>query len=147
MLKGHKKSTSISRCYKQASAISARFEIRVAIIKDEVSAVTCPKSLRTFEHSGKDDHGQRHEFFVPTETVVGHHVVLQLIAGTLGGEHIGCDIVHGIHHTHNRDIDIDPVVVKMRLHSMKPVDEYLITGEIVTEVIFGVSVAVIWAMR
>ena len=35
----------------------------------------------------------------------------------------------------------------MGLHRVKPVDEYFIAGEVLTELVFGVSVTVIFSMR
>ena len=41
-----------------------------------------------------------------------------------------------IHDAHDRDIYCDIVIAEMVLHSMEPVDEYNIAGEVITEVIF-----------
>ena len=87
------------------------------------------------------------ELFVSPVAVVGKHIVFHLVTGTLGREHVRRKVMNRVHQTYNRDRDIDAVVVEMRLHRMKPVDEYFITGEVLTEVIFRISVAKIWAMR
>lgn len=53
----------------------------------------------------------------------------------------------GIHDLHDRNIYRDIVIPEMALHSMKPVDEYFITGEVITEFVFRKSVAIIWVVR
>ena len=83
---------------------------RGAVGEDDVSALPRPKALGAFEHGGKDDHGQRYQLFIAAKTVIRKRIVLHLIAGTLVGEHVGSDIMRGIHHPHNGDVDIEPVV-------------------------------------
>ena len=53
----------------------------------------------------------------------------------------------GVHYLHYRYIDRDLILIEMRLHSVQPVNEDLISGEILTEFVFGTPVAVIFAMR
>ena len=52
-----------------------------------------------------------------------------------------------IHDLHDRNIYRYIVIPEMALHSMKPVDEYCITGEVITEFVFRKSVTKIWVVR
>ena len=122
-------------------------EIGVAVVEDKVAAVACAEAICTLEHSSEDNHRDACQLAVTAQAVVGQYIVLQLVTGTLRGEHISGDEVRGIHDAHDGDIDIDVVVPEMVLHSVQSVDERFIGGEVLTEVVFGISVAVICAMR
>ena len=122
-------------------------EIGFAIFENEVAAVAGSEALRAFEHCGKDDHRDAGQLDIAAETVVSNRVVLQLVAGALGGEHIRGEEMGGIHDAHDGDVDVDVVVLEMQLHSVKSVDEDVIAGEVLAELIFRLPVLVICAMR
>lgn len=52
-----------------------------------------------------------------------------------------------IHQPHDRDIDRDMIRTEMALHSVKSLDEYFISGEVITEFVFRRSVLVILSVR
>ena len=78
---------------------------------------------------------------------VSKHIIFALVARTSGRHHVRNEVVRSVHDGHDGDVDLDVIVPEMELHSVKPVDEYFIAGEVGAEVTFGASVDVIFAMR
>ena len=52
----------------------------------------------------------------------------------------------GVHDAYDGDVDVQSVVPEMQLHSVQPVNEDFITGEVVAEVAFGQSITIIWVV-
>ena len=125
----------------------AFFEVPVAVVENEITAVACSEALCPFEHRSEDDHRDACQLLIVSDGAVGKRIVLHLVARAGGSEHISDDEMDSVHHPHDGDVDIDVIVPEMMLHSVESVDEYFIAGEVLTEVVFRCSVAVIFAMR